>query len=92
ILLEDMQELVDQAIRAMGSRNYMEEAVKPLRENIAEASRQLESLQQMVNTKANVLIELERQMSYLRQQTSSQLQERFMQNTRFNIVTPETQK
>ncbi|MGV2934493.1 conjugal transfer protein TraH, partial [Providencia sp. AGC89] len=64
----------------------------PLRENIAEASRQLESLQQMVNTKANVLIELERQMSYLRQQTSSQLQERFMQNTRFNIVTPETQK
>ena len=63
-----------------------------LRENIAEASRQLESLQQMVNTKANVLIELERQMSYLRQQTSSQLQERFMQNTRFNIVTPETQK
>ncbi|HHR5821382.1 TPA: conjugal transfer pilus assembly protein TraH, partial [Providencia alcalifaciens] len=92
ILLQYLQELIDQAKGAMGSRNYMEEAVKPLRENIAEASRQLESLQQMVNTKANVLIELERQMSYLRQQTSSQLQERFMQNTRFNIVTPETQK
>ncbi|MEY0408345.1 conjugal transfer pilus assembly protein TraH [Providencia rettgeri] len=92
ILLQYLQELIDQAKGAMGSRNYMEEAVKPLRENIAEASRQLESLQQMVNTKANVLIELERQMSYLRQQTSSQLQERFMQNTRFNIVNPEIQK
>ncbi|EAB6419118.1 conjugal transfer protein TraH [Salmonella enterica subsp. enterica] len=92
ILLQYLQELIDQAKSAIGSRNYMEEAVKPLRENIAEASRQLESLQQMVNTKANVLIELERQMNYLRQQTSSQLQERFMQNTRFNIVNPDSKK
>ncbi|BBG61842.1 conjugal transfer pilus assembly protein TraH [Providencia rustigianii] len=92
ILLQYLQELIDQAKSAIGSRNYLEEAVKPLRENIAEASRQLESLQQMVNTKANVLIELERQMNYLRQQTSSQLQERFMQNTRFNIVNPDPKK
>ena len=92
ILLQYLQELIDQAKVAMGSRNYPEEPLKILRKNVSEASRQLEALQQMVNTKANVLIELERQMSYLRQQTSSQLQERFMQNTRFNIVNPESQK
>ena len=89
ILLQYLQELIDQAKVAMGSRNYPEEPLKILRENVSEASRQLEALQQMVNTKANVLIELERQMSFLRQQTSSQLQERFQQNYRFHIVNPE---
>lgn len=89
ILLQYLQELIDQAKVAMGSRNYPEEPLKVLRENVSEASRQLEALQQMVNTKANVLIELERQMSFLRQQTSSQLQERFQQNYRFHIVNPE---
>ncbi|EUD04192.1 conjugal transfer pilus assembly protein TraH [Providencia alcalifaciens] len=89
ILLQYLQELIDQAKVAMGSRNYPEEPLKVLRENVSEASRQLEALQQMVNTKANVLIELERQMSFLRQQTSSQLQERFQQNYRFHIVNSE---
>ncbi|WP_265494748.1 conjugal transfer pilus assembly protein TraH [Providencia heimbachae] len=89
ILLQYLQELIDQAKTVMASRNYPEEPMKALRENVAEASRQLEALQQTVNTKANVLLELERQMSYLRQQTSSQLQERFQQNTRFQIVNPE---
>lgn len=89
ILMQYLQELIDQTKLAMGNRNYPEEAMKVLRDNVAEATRQLETIQQMVNTKSNVLLDLERQMSYLRQQTSSQLQERFQQNTRFNIVNPD---
>ncbi|HHR6050266.1 TPA: conjugal transfer pilus assembly protein TraH, partial [Providencia alcalifaciens] len=92
ILLQYLQELLDQSKMTMTSRHYPEEPMKALRENIAEASRQLEALQQLVDTKANVLIELERQMNYLRVQTSSQLQERFQQNYRFNIVDPSPKK
>ncbi|HHR5944753.1 TPA: conjugal transfer pilus assembly protein TraH [Providencia alcalifaciens] len=92
ILLQYLQELLDQSKMTMASRHYPEEPMKVLRENIAEASRQLEALQQLVDTKANVLIELERQMNYLRVQTSSQLQERFQQNYRFNIVDPSPKK
>ncbi|HGP1636776.1 TPA: conjugal transfer protein TraH, partial [Salmonella enterica] len=89
ILFQYLQELVDQARMQMNSRNFPEESMKSLRDNIAEATRQLESLQQTVEVKSNVLMDLDRQMSYLRQQTSSQLQERFQQNYRFNIVSPE---
>ncbi|KNC28452.1 hypothetical protein FF38_14261, partial [Lucilia cuprina] len=89
ILLQYLTELIDQAKIALASRNYPEEPMKVLRQNVAEASRQLEELQQQVNVKSNVLMELERQMSYLRQQTSSQLQERFQQNTRFNLFEPD---
>ncbi|HAT1515136.1 TPA: F-type conjugal transfer protein TraH [Morganella morganii] len=89
ILFQYLQELIDQARVQMNSKNFPEEQMKSLRENIAEANRQLESLQQTVEVKSNVLMDLDRQMSYLRQQTSSQLQERFQQNYRFNIVSPE---
>ena len=58
-------------------------------QNVSEASRQLEDLQRQVDVKANVLMEMERQMSYLRQQTSSQLQERYQRNYHFNMFTPE---
>lgn len=88
ILLQYLLELIDQAKIALASRNYPEEPMKLLRENVAEASRQLEELQQQVNVKSNVLMEMERQMSYLRQQTSSQLQERFQRNYHFNMVDP----
>lgn len=89
ILFQYLQELVDQARVQMNSKNFPEEQMKSLRENISEANRQLESLQQTVEVKSNVLMDLDRQMSYLRQQTSSQLQERFQQNYRFNIISPE---
>lgn len=88
ILLQYLLELIDQAKIALASRNYPEEPMKLLRDNVAEASRQLEELQQQVNVKSNVLMEMERQMSYLRQQTSSQLQERFQRNYHFNMVDP----
>ena len=89
ILFQYMQELVDQTRQQLKSRNYPEEQIKLLRENIAEANRQLESLQQTVEVKSNVLLDLDRQMSYLRQQMSGLLQERFQQNYRFNIVNPD---
>ncbi|HHR6474463.1 TPA: conjugal transfer pilus assembly protein TraH, partial [Providencia alcalifaciens] len=50
ILLQYLQELLDQSKMTMTSRHYPEEPMKALRENIAEASRQLETLQQLVDT------------------------------------------
>ena len=55
-----------------------------LRKNVTEASAQVEALQQQVQTKADALIDLDRQMNYLRQATSSQLLERYQQNYRFS--------
>lgn len=89
ILFQYLQELVDQTRQQVKGRNYPEEQLKSLRENIAEANRQLESLQQTVEVKSNILLELDRQMSYLRQQTSGLLQERYQQNYRFGIVEPD---
>lgn len=89
ILLQYLLELIDQAKIAMANRNFPEEPMKLLRENVSETSRQLEDLQRQVDVKANVLMEMERQMSYLRQQTSSQLQERYQRNYHFNMFTPE---
>ncbi|KAA5985964.1 hypothetical protein [Pantoea sp. M_5] len=57
--------------------------MEALRKNVSEASAQLEGLQQQVQTRADALTELDRQMSYLRQQTSGQLLERYQQNYRF---------
>lgn len=83
ILLQYLKELVDQARMQMASRNYPDPQMEALRKNVSEASRQLEAVQQQVQTKADALTELDRQMSYLRQQTSSQLLERYQQNYRF---------
>ena len=57
--------------------------MKPLRANISESSRQVEALQQEVQVKGDALAEMDRQMSYLRQQTSSQLLDRYQQNYHF---------
>lgn len=89
ILLQYLLELIDQAKIALGNRNFPEQPLDVLRKNVAEASRQLEDLQRQVEVKANVLMEMERQMSYLRQQTSSQIQERYQRNYHFNMFTPE---
>ncbi|WP_424712869.1 conjugal transfer protein TraH, partial [Klebsiella pneumoniae] len=60
ILFQYLQELVDQSRVQMNSKNFPEEPMKSLRENIAEANRQLESLQQTVEVKSNVLMDLDR--------------------------------
>lgn len=83
ILLQYLKELIDQARMQMASRNYPDPQMEALRTNVREASAQLEGLQQQVETKADALMELDRQMSYLRQQTSSQLLDRYQQNYRF---------
>ncbi|KAA5922105.1 F-type conjugal transfer protein TraH [Pantoea sp. Bo_2] len=83
ILLQYLKELTDQARMQMASRNYPEPQMEALRKNVSEASAQLEGLQQQVQTRADALTELDRQMSYLRQQTSGQLLERYQQNYRF---------
>lgn len=77
------KELIEQAKLSLASRNYDNEVMKPLRDNISESSRQVEALQQEVQVKSDALAEMDRQMSYLRQQTSSQLLDRYQQNYRF---------
>lgn len=83
IMLQYLKELIEQAKLSLASRNYDEEVMKPLRANISESSRQVEALQQEVQVKSDALAEMDRQMSYLRQQTSSQLLDRYQQNYRF---------
>lgn len=83
IMLQYLKELIEQAKLSLASRNYDEEVMKPLRANINESSRQVEALQQEVQVKSDALAEMDRQMSYLRQQTSSQLLDRYQQNYRF---------
>lgn len=83
ILLQYLKELIDQARMQMSSRNYPQDAMDELSKNISEASGQLEGLQREVQVKGDALSEMERQMSYLRQQTSSQMLENYQQNYRF---------
>lgn len=83
IMLQYLKELLEQAKLSLASRNYDEEAMKLLKDNISESSRQVEALQQEVQVKSDALAEMDRQMSYLRQQTSSQLLDRYQQNYRF---------
>lgn len=83
ILMQYMLELLTQARVQMGSKNYPEKPVEQLNKNLAEASLQLAQLQSEVDVKASTLMELEQKMSYLRQQVSSQLLERYQQNYDF---------
>lgn len=83
IMLQYLKELLEQAKISLASRNYDEEAMTLLKANISESSRQVEALQQEVQVKSDALAEMDRQMNYLRQQTSSQLLDRYQQNYRF---------
>jgi len=83
ILQQYLKELIDQARMQMASRNFDQEVMDSLNANIRTASAQLDSLQRNVQVKSDALTEMERQMAYLRQQTSSQLLERYEQNYRF---------
>ncbi|HEN4999251.1 TPA: F-type conjugal transfer protein TraH [Klebsiella aerogenes] len=83
ILLQYLKELIDQARMQMASRNFDQEVMDSLTANVNTASAQLEALQRDVQVKGDALSEMERQMAYLRQQTSSQLLERYQQNYRF---------
>lgn len=83
ILLQYLKELLDQARMQLAGRNYPEPQMAGLRKNVHEAATQLDALQQQVQTKADALTELDRQMRYLREQTASQLLERYQQNYHF---------
>lgn len=83
MMLQYLKELIDQARVSMASRNYHQDIMQQLADNISLANTQLEQLQASVKTKGDALLEMERQMSYLRQQTSSQLLNRYQQNYSF---------
>lgn len=57
-----------------------------LHELLKQASAQLQSLQSEVNVKANILMELEQRMSYLRQQVSTRLMGQYEQNLNFSAM------
>ncbi|HEN3636746.1 conjugal transfer pilus assembly protein TraH [Yersinia sp. 2544 StPb PI] len=80
ILLQYLKEVLQQARMMVAAKNFPEETAKNLKDSMDIAGRQLNSLQGAVQVKSNALMELDRQMSYLRQQVSSQLLERYQQN------------
>ncbi|EHZ6521271.1 conjugal transfer protein TraH, partial [Salmonella enterica] len=86
ILLQYLHELLKQARLQLNSKNYSEDALEKMRDNLNQASAQLQSLQSEVNVKANILMELEQRMSYLRQQVSTRLMGQYEQNLNFSAM------
>lgn len=84
ILLQYLHELLKQARMQLNSKNYTEDSLEKMRENLNQASAQLQTLQAEVNVKANILMELEQRMSYLRQQVSTHLMGQYEQNLNFS--------
>lgn len=83
ILVQYLRELIDQARAQMASKNYPEPQMEQLTKSIDRTQAQLQNLQSKVQQKSDALAEIERQMAYLRQQTSSLMMERYQQNYNF---------
>ncbi|WP_058914205.1 conjugal transfer pilus assembly protein TraH [Entomohabitans teleogrylli] len=83
ILVQYLRELVEQARAQMASKNYPEPQMEALTKSIDRTWAQIQNLQSQVQVKSDALAEVERQMAYLRQQTSSQMMERYQQNYNF---------
>ncbi|EPC4028288.1 conjugal transfer pilus assembly protein TraH [Aeromonas salmonicida] len=83
ILMQYLQELIQQARIMLGSSNYPEPAVEQLHNSLNQASQNIAVLQSRVQINQSALMVVDRQMSYMRQQLSSRLLERYQSNYRF---------
>lgn len=83
ILMQYMNELIQQARVMLGSRNYPAPAVEQLQSGLTQASQNIAQFQARVQIQQDALMVVDRQMSYMRQQVSSRLLERYQSNYRF---------
>ena len=83
ILMQYLQELIQQARIMLGSSNYPEPAIEQLHQSLNQSSQNIAVLQSRVQINQSALMVVDRQMSYMRQQLSSRLLERYQSNYRF---------
>lgn len=83
ILMQYMNELIQQARVMLGSSNYPAPAIEQLQGSLTQASQNIAQLQARVQIQQDALLVVDRQMSYMRQQVSSRLLDRYQSNYRF---------
>lgn len=83
ILIQYMNELIQQARVMLAGHNYPAPAVEQLQASLLQASQNIAQLQSRVQVQQDALTVVDRQMSYMRQQVSSRLLERYQSNYRF---------
>lgn len=83
ILMQYMQEMIQQARVMLASSNYPQPAMEVLQESLNTASQNIAQMQSQVQIQQDALQVVDRQMSYMRQQVSSNLLTRYQENYRF---------
>ena len=83
IMMQYVKEMITQARTQLGGHNYPEPAVAELHKSLDQATDALSVLQSQVEVQQSALMVVDRQMSYMRQQLSSRIQERYQANYRF---------
>lgn len=83
ILLQYIQELVQQARAMVATGNYDQAVIDSINNNLNEASRQIASFQAQVQVQQDALLVVDRQMSYMRQQVSARMMQRYQSNYHF---------
>lgn len=83
ILLQYIQEMVQQARAMMATGNYDQAVIDSINNNLNEATRQIASFQSQVQVQQDALLVVDRQMSYMRQQVSARMLQRYQSNYHF---------
>lgn len=83
ILLQYIQELVQQARAMVATGNYDPAVMEAINNNLNEATRQIASFQTQVQVQQDALLVVDRQMSYMRQQVSARMLQRYQNNYHF---------
>lgn len=83
ILLQYIQEMVQQARAMMATGNYDQAVIDSINNNLNEATRQIASFQAQVQVQQDALLVVDRQMSYMRQQVSARMLQRYQNNYHF---------
>ena len=83
ILLQYIQELVQQARAMVATGNYDQAVIDSINNNLNEATRQIASFQAQVQVQQDALLVVDRQMSYMRQQVSARMLQRYQNNYHF---------
>lgn len=83
IMMQYMNEMIKQVRTQIGGKSYPGEVADQLDKSLAQATTLIAGLQTRVQIKQDAVMAVERQMSYLRQQVSSRLIQRYQGNYRF---------
>lgn len=83
ILVQYLQEIMLQARVMLSGRNYPGVAMHSLEDSMQDTNRQIATLQAREQVQQSALMVVDRQMSYMRQQLSGRLLERYQSNYHF---------